>query len=76
MVRQKQYILNDAFTGDRLDIVAGGTKRFLPGQVVQMSMCFGVRGQTLGSCPRCGSNIAEANNGEITWYDDAKPLKL
>ena len=67
MVRKRQYILNDAFTGERMDFGTGRNKFFLSGQVILMSMCFEVQGQVLGVCPRCGSEAKEASNGAIIW---------
>lgn len=50
-----------------MDFGAGRNKSFLSGQVILMSMCFGVQGQVLGACPRCGSEAKKASNGVIIW---------
>ena len=75
MVRNKQYILNDAFTGGRLDIGDREARLFQPGQCVQMSMCFNVRKQIRGACPRCSNDITEVNTGELIWYIGAQDLE-
>ena len=67
MVKQKQYILHDAQSGQQLRPSAHQNHFLRPGQRVTMSMCFAdvVRGESF--CPGCTQESVALTHSTSTW---------
>jgi hypothetical protein len=70
IVKKKQFVLNDACTGDYIRLRDPIERIFTPGRTILMSMCHRTKISSLPFCPGCGTT----NETPITLCPDSGEL--
>ena len=69
MVKNRQYVLNDAHTGERIKLADPLEDHFSPGRIILMSMCYQDRQSVYQFCPGCRTSFSDSGttSSETKW---------